>query len=449
MDSLIEYKIDKDFDKNEYYYFFTLLNNRFEIINDYLAKNLERRFNKKFKPIYILQAKRNSFFKQDNYIILNHNLKKIQKQMKIKRLIYLQDLEDLNLEFANSSLIKKITKKLVRKQNIIFMISFTSFGLDKIHPKIINIGPDASVVNKYENKIEQIKLFKRLNLPLNETKIYKNVYLLLKDKKVNYPIYISPSYTSGGHESKIAFCRDDIIKFKNQLRPCNKKEKIFVSKFIKNIKLSPNGTAIVIGKNKTVPMLISDQILRNNIHLGNLYPSKTSKKNQKQIINTLIKIGNFLSLRGFKGLFGCDFIIDDKDNCFVIDLNPRRQSGYLPLLLMSKKIDILNLEVNLALNQKIPKISYSDFQCNFSWGHSKIKPYSEYSKLKKEIKINSVETPFLNIGKRFICSYFPKGYILNGGYCGYYIITHQNSNKIISKIKIEVNKLINQICESV
>jgi len=447
-DSLISYKIDSDLEKNDYNYFFTLLSNRFELINKRLADLLEIKYNKKFKPIYILQAQPNKFFRKENYIILNKRSKELKVKSKILNLIYLQDAEDLNVEFVNSSFVKKIIKKIVKKQDKLFLISFTSFGLENINKKIMNIGPNATIVAKYENKIEQIKLFKKLKLSVNETKIYKDVNQLLKNKKLIFPLYLSPSYTSGGHESGSIFKREDIIKLKDKFRSCNKKDKIFVARFIEKVKLSPNGTAMVVAKNKTVPLFISDQILRNNVHLGNIYPSKVSHKNKKEIIDTIIKVGNFLSRCGFRGLFGCDFIIDDKDDCFIVDLNSRRQASYLVLLLMSK-INILDIELRLALKENVPDFNYDDIQCKFIWAHSKIKPYEEYVKIAKEFKKNSEEAPFLDIGQTFECTYFPKGYIFNGGYLGYYITTGKDYNKVLNKLKLRVNQLTTKSCENV
>ncbi len=446
MDSLVGYKIDSDFNTNKYNYFFTLLSNRFEIVNNHLVELLEIEFNKKFKPIYILQAKPNRYFEKENYIILNEGLKILQQKTNIKNLIYTQEYEDLNIEFANSDFVKKITSKLAKKQDKIFLISFTSYGLNNLNPKIINIGPKASVVNKYENKIEQIKLFKDLKLLINETKIYKNIEHLLNDKKKKFPRYVSASYTSGGYEAAVAFSKKEILELKKRMRPCNKKNKVFSAKLIEKVELSPNGTAIVIGRNKTIPLMVNDQILRGNGYIGSIYPSKASNKNQKIVINTLIQIGNYLSQEGFRGLFGCDYIIDDNDNCFIVDLNTRRQGGYLMLNLMSKRIDILDLELKLALNQRIPKFYYNDVQCNYVWAGSKIHPHSLYVKLLKEFKNFSEKKAFYN-GKVFKCLYFPKNYTFTGGVCGYYLISGKDYDKVFNKLKFETEKIIKECCK--
>ncbi|MGB9680926.1 MAG: hypothetical protein ACPLYC_01850, partial [Minisyncoccia bacterium] len=72
--SILEVKLEKDFTKNKFEYFFTFLSERFDYLNNLWAKELERRFNKKFKPIYILNTKLNALLPIKNYIIINKRL---------------------------------------------------------------------------------------------------------------------------------------------------------------------------------------------------------------------------------------------------------------------------------------------------------------------------------------------------------------------------------------
>jgi len=436
MDSLVDYKLDKDIFSNDEQYFFTLLSTRFELVNDRLAKLLERKYDKKFKPIYILSAPYNKFFQKENYIILNKKLKELKKKLKINNLIFLQEYEELNEEFSESGFIGEIIKNLAKKQENIFFISFTSSFLKLNHPKLFLLGPDPMIATKYDNKIEQIKLFKDLDLPRNETKIYENIELIRKDIDRLLPFFISSAYTSGGHESATIHTLEELNAFYNTIREINKSQKFLVAKLIKNIKLSPNTNAIVFGENKTEIIAITDQILRSNAYLGNIYPSRVNLRNRQIIIETTKKIGNFLSKLGYRGLFGCDFLIDGKGNCFVIDLNPRRQGGYLVNYLMSKKIDVLELELKLYLNQKLPSFNYDDFQSNFVWAHSKLKSHHRFQEIIGELKENEEVTPFRSIGGgEFKATFFPKGFLFEGGNMGYYIVSGKNYEDILRKAK--------------
>ena len=65
--------------------------------------------------------------------------------------------------------------------------------------KVVVLGPNPKITTKFDNKIEQVRLFNKLNIPRIKVRIYKTVEEI--KKRENYPFYISSAYTSGGHES--------------------------------------------------------------------------------------------------------------------------------------------------------------------------------------------------------------------------------------------------------
>ena len=443
MNAIIKYNLDKKIYSNKKEYFFTFLNCRYELMNSKLIALLQKRYKKKkFEPIYILSAEPGKYHQKSNYIIINKELKRLQQKTKNKKIVLLQDLEDLNIEFSESKFVQALIDKLSKKQDKIFLISFTSFGLKVNNKKIINIGPRAELVEKYDSKIEQIKLFKKLKLPINETRIYSNIDKL-KKAKLTYPGFISPTYTSGGAESAILFSNKDLKVFFSKLRRVNKDKGFFVAKYVKDVQSSPNSVGIVCKKNDVRVLCLTDQIIRGIKHTGNIYPTSANKSNQKKMITITKKIGNHLSALGFRGMYGCDFIIDNKGKLSVVELNPRRQSCYLILQLMSKKINLLDVELKLALGESIPKFKYNDIQVKYSWLHNKLKPYLKYQVLKKEFRINNEDSPFSKNGKNFICSYFPKDYVLsNCNFFGYYIASGENYNTLLKKSKEEIENIL-------
>jgi len=68
---MIKSKLSPTLATDEYYYFFTMLSDRFIPLVERWQKGLEKRFNKRFKPIYILPFYHNHYFEEENYIVLN------------------------------------------------------------------------------------------------------------------------------------------------------------------------------------------------------------------------------------------------------------------------------------------------------------------------------------------------------------------------------------------
>lgn len=442
MKNIISYELDKDIFSNKKEYFFTFLSNRFELINDHLAELLAKKYNKKFEPIYVLSAEPGKYHQKTSYIIINRRLKDLRKKLINKKLILLQDVEDLNNEFSESKFVNKLIEDLAKKQNQIFVISFSSFGLNIKNNKIVNIGPERELVEKYDNKIEQVKLFRKLKLPVNETRIYKDAESLMS-AKINYPSFISPSFTSGGSENAIIFSKKDLSVFFTRLRKINRNGEFFVARYIENVSSSPNSVGIICGKDDARVLCLTDQLIRGVKHTGNIYPSLASKKNKDKIISVTKKIGIYLSGLGFRGMYGCDFIIDGNEKLFVVELNPRRQSTYLMTQLMSKKIDLLEAELLLAIGGGIPEFNYDDIQGEYIWLHNKLKQNLKFQFLTKEFKINSENKPLEKIGEKFICSYFPTEYIMNDcNFFGYYIATGKSYEKVLENSKKEINEVL-------
>ncbi|MFZ2188356.1 MAG: ATP-grasp domain-containing protein [Candidatus Moraniibacteriota bacterium] len=437
---VISAHLEKDLGENEKFYFFSLLTNRFDLASEKMAELLSKKFGQTFEPIYIYSAEPNSSYQKRNYIIINEKLAKFRSETKQKKAITLQDYEDLNLEFRRAPLVKKLIKKLNKKQGPVFVYSFTSFGLS-LDKKIKVIGPDSQLVEKYDNKIEQIKLFKELKLPIVSTRIFPSFEKILK-AKLFFPVFISPAYTSGAAESAVIRDKKELDQFYKNLRKINKKSQFFAAKFLLDVRLSPNSTAMVCGENDTRVLQISDQILAGTKHMGNIYPTRASAKAKEVIIEATLKVGNHLSQLGFRGMFGCDFMLDSQDNCYIVDLNPRRQGGYLMVYLMSGKYDLLDLELRVALGEKVPQFCYEDFQKKIVWAHTKLIPEQKHNRLTSEKRLHDEKFPFERVGECFSSFFYPKRYNVDKITVGYYIVSGQDYLQVLQRTMDESKEIL-------
>ncbi|MBI1857067.1 ATP-grasp domain-containing protein [Candidatus Saccharibacteria bacterium] len=439
---MIKSKLSPTLETDEYSYFFTMLSDRFIPLNKKWQNSLEKRFKKPFKPIYILPFYHNHYFEEENYIVLNEWLEDIHKKMGRKDIMNLIYPEDINKQFSQSEFIENLTKKLIKKQGKVFVLSFTSVWLDIDNPNVVVLGPEGSVASRYDAKIEHIRTFKKLGMDTIQSTVYKSIEELRK-KQTEYPFFISAMYSSGGIESRAIFTSEDLEAYYSKLRPINQAEPLIAARFVDDIVLAPNSNAIVTGLNKTTMVCVSDQILRNNQYMGNIYPSQASKAHQKQIHEMTIKVGDYLSGQGFKGLFGLDFLITKSGHCYPIDLNPRRQGGYY-CNVMSSPFDLIDLELAVILNEPLPKFSYSDFQVGYCWAHSKLTPYFPNMKIRDEINEGDPIEPFKKLGATFKAIYYPKGYTLMVGNPGFYLTSGTSYQEVKLRLYEETEKLISK-----
>lgn len=436
-------ELDPNLLKDDNFYYFSLLSDRFEPLNNFWAEKLEKRFNKKFKPIFILPFKHNYLFEEDNYIVLNKRLFELQEKLKRTDIINLIYPEDLNKQFCESEFIQTLIKQLLDKQDRLFILSFSSVWMDMDNPKITILGPNSKIAAKLDDKAEHVRIFEQLNLPTNKSTIYNN-FEELKEKQEEYPCFVSATFSSGGFESKIIDTKDNLMEFYDSLRPINQKGSFIASRLLKDISFAPNSSAIILGEDKTTVICISDQLLRENRYMGNSYPSQVDTKYQEIISDITIKVGNYISKLGFRGLFGLDFIITKDGECFPTDLNPRRQGGYYCNILMSQKIDIIDLELRLALGEPLPDVKSEDFSINYCWGHSKLVPYYHNMKIEHELEIGIPTEPFNKIGSEYKAIYYPKGHILIAGNPGFYLTTDYNYVNMRERLSKETEKIISE-----
>jgi len=442
MECILEKELKPEMFTDNYEYFFTFLNDRFEYSVELWIKELEKKFNKEFKPIWILSSKQNDLFEKENFIVMNRTLQEIKQKLKRNNVVYLEDYEDTNKEFSESEFIQDLINKLVKKQGRVFILGLTSACLDLKNEKAIILGPNPKIATKIDNKVTHIKLFEELDVPRNKTRFYVSIDEIKKSEK--YPFYVSASYTSGGHESGTIYSDNDLEVFFSKLRDINKSSLFLVADLITDITLSPNVNAMICGDCDTRIICISDQILRGNQYLGNIYPSKSDDQEREIIIQTTKKIGNHLAKLGFRGLFGLDFIISSESQIFCIDLNPRRQGGYLCNILMSKKVNIPEVELKLALGEEIPNFNVNDFDIGFIWAHSKIKPYFLNTRITNSFKIGEPALPFSDIGLEYKAIFYPAKFLFADGNAGYFICSSSSYEEVKERIIKETEILISK-----
>lgn len=436
-DPLIKTQLDEDILTNDVEYFFTSLTNRFDHANEILLNILEKKYSRKFKAIYIYTSDQGSRYKKDNYIVINSELPSHQERLCSENVIHGQEYEDINLQFSQSEIINKLINNLAKKQEKIFYYCFTSSFIDINHPKLIVVGPKSEITTKYDNKLEQYKLFKELDLPAINFREYPNIKSVLESE--GYPFYITALYTSGGCESSEIYRKTDLNRFYSRLRLSNKKKHLVVLDLVPDIMLNPNINAAVINKDDVRMITITDQLMLGNAYLGNIYPSNINSSQRQQINLITTKIGKFLGGLGYKGLFGCDFIINSKGKVFINDLNPRRQGGYLCNLLLSKRINLLEQELLLALDENVEDFSENDFNVDYCWAHSKVKVHytsfdtDKFKTISKELHSSSIISIFNEIGNEFVTTFYPEGYILTGGYPGYCAFSGKDRSEIERK----------------
>ncbi|NOX15746.1 MAG: ATP-grasp domain-containing protein, partial [Epsilonproteobacteria bacterium] len=108
---------------------------------------------------------------------------------------------------------------------------------------------------------------------------------------------------------------------------------------------------------------------------GSTFPTKMNKQIQEEIIKQTRIVGKKMAKLGYRGIFGCDFIVTDKNEIFFIETNPRKQGTTMEFcctlreLLPKNAPNLPEIEFYaVTQNKKAPNLKEIDFfNTNFYW----------------------------------------------------------------------------------
>lgn len=437
-------RLDPTIFSDEFSYFFFLFGPRFDAVIPLYAEALKKSLGGQWKSIVVYSTHPAKAFVKENFLIINQNGDEIEKTVG-GPVVALQEYEDLNHEFATSSEIFEIISQLKKKQKKVVIVSFTTAFLDFNDQDIFVVGPDKNLAKRFDSKIAQFSLFQELDLPRNKATIFGSQSDVLAAGIKILPCYITAAFSSGGNESGLIYSEKMLKKFFSRLRNINADGAFLVSNIFEGLVLAPNVNALVTAKGKTEIVAITDQILRGNRYLGNIFPSIALPHHRDKIIEATHLIGDHLAEQGFRGLFGLDFLINQKGDLVIVDLNPRRQGGYAcnVLALKSIGIDLVDAEVRTALGEDVTLgLPKNGMVLSYAWAHSKVKPGDPGQRVQEERQSGNISEIFIAGSGQYEATFPVCGSIFIDGYTGYAVVTGATRDEVWKKLSECVSELI-------
>jgi hypothetical protein len=208
--------------------------------------------------------------------------------------------------------------------------------------------------NLFENKAKFRRILDNLNISAPPGKVVPLSFLKFRKlgelfEIFGRPLVIQHPQKGGGKGTFFVRDENDYARTKYILRKDPPKE-IVISKFIEGPSPSITGCVTKYGILSTLPQyqIIDEHLLNRNfvgsgLFCGHDWSSANFSKNILcQAEDAVNKIGNFFKTQGYKGIFGLDFVLDEKDEkLHVVECNPRLLASF-PTLTM---VQIANGEI--------------------------------------------------------------------------------------------------------
>ncbi|MBR7133549.1 MAG: carbamoyl-phosphate synthase large subunit [Clostridia bacterium] len=213
------------------------------------------------------------------------------------------------------------------------------------------IGTDCDAIERAENRDSFEKVLKALNIPQPQGSAVTNIEAGVKAAaEIGYPVLVRPSFVLGGRAMQIVADEAQLRHYLKTAVEIDEDKPVLVDKYIQGKEVEVD--AICDGRDVFVPGIM-ELVERTGIHSGDsisVYPTFSISDRVKGII---LQYAKKLGLGiGIVGLYNIQFIVDENDNVFIIEVNPR-SSRTVPFLSKATGYSLADIATEVILGKSL------------------------------------------------------------------------------------------------
>ena len=213
------------------------------------------------------------------------------------------------------------------------------------------IGTDCAAIERAENRDSFEKILGELNIPQPKgkavTKIEDGVAAAAE---IGYPVLVRPSFVLGGRAMQIVADEAQLRHYLKTAVEIDADKPVLVDKYIQGKEVEVD--AICDGQDVFVPGIM-ELVERTGIHSGDsisVYPTfSISDKVRGIILQYAKKLGLGI---GIIGLYNIQFIVDENDDVYIIEVNPR-SSRTVPFLSKATGYSLADIATEVILGRSL------------------------------------------------------------------------------------------------
>ena len=213
------------------------------------------------------------------------------------------------------------------------------------------IGTDCAAIERAENRDSFEKILQELNIPQPKgravTKIEDGIAAAAE---IGYPVLVRPSFVLGGRAMQIVANEEQLRHYLKTAVEIDEDKPVLVDKYIQGKEVEVD--AICDGINVFVPGIM-ELVERTGVHSGDsisVYPAfSISNKVKGIILQYAKKLGLGI---GIIGLYNIQFIVDENDDVYIIEVNPR-SSRTVPFLSKATGYSLADIATEVILGKSL------------------------------------------------------------------------------------------------
>ncbi len=213
------------------------------------------------------------------------------------------------------------------------------------------VGTDCEAIDKAENRDSFEKLLAELGIPQPPGHAVTNIDEgVAAANEVGYPVLVRPSFVLGGRAMQIVKNEEQLRRYLQTAVEIDADKPVLVDKYIQGKEVEVD--AICDGCDVFVPGIM-ELVERTGVHSGDsisVYPSfSISGKVKGTILQYAKKLGPAI---GIVGLYNIQFIVDQDENVFIIEVNPR-SSRTVPFLSKATGYSLADIATDVILGKSL------------------------------------------------------------------------------------------------
>ena len=220
------------------------------------------------------------------------------------------------------------------------------------------IGTDCEAIDRAENRDTFEKILAELGIPQPKgqavTKIEDGVKVA---KEVGYPVLVRPSFVLGGRAMQLVGNEEQLRNYLKTAVEIDEDKPVLVDHYIQGKEVEVD--AICDGRDVFVAGIM-ELVERTGVHSGDsisVYPAfSISDKVKGKILTYSKALGLGI---GIVGLFNIQFIVDDNDDVYIIEVNPR-SSRTVPFLSKSTGYSLADIATEVILGKSLKELGIFD-----------------------------------------------------------------------------------------
>jgi carbamoyl-phosphate synthase large subunit len=213
------------------------------------------------------------------------------------------------------------------------------------------LGTSVTDIDRAEDRELFLEVLHKLRIPLPEgSTAFSLDQALAAAGKIGYPVLVRPSYVLGGRAMEVVYNDTELTEYMTMAAQVSPDKPVLIDRYIlgKEIELD----AVSDGKDVLV-VGVMEHIERAGVHSGDSFavypPQHLSPAVQKKVVDYGIRIGRELHI---KGLFNIQFVMDEAEDVYVLEVNPRA-SRTVPILSKVTEINMVSLATRVMMGETL------------------------------------------------------------------------------------------------